>query len=63
MVKENIGMTNIVFIKGNINSFDYQGILANNFFPLRDELMNQNLILLQHIASVHKSAFNYCLAN
>ena len=26
----------IVFTIGNINSFDYQNILANNFVPLRD---------------------------
>ena len=50
------GKTDIVFTKGNINSFDYQDILANNFVPLRDELMDQNLILLQDNASVHKSA-------
>ena len=28
--------TAIVFTIGNINSFDYQNILANNFVPLRD---------------------------
>lgn len=50
------GKTDIVFTKGNMNSFDYQDILANNFVPLRDELMDQNLILLQDNASVHKSA-------
>ena len=30
------GKTDTVFTKGNINSFDYQDTLTNNFIPLRD---------------------------
>lgn len=46
----------IWFSEKKIHSFDYHDILNNNFVPLKDELMDQYLVLFQDNISIHKSA-------
>lgn len=49
------GKTSFAFIKTKMNFFDYQDILGNIFFLLKDELKDQNLVLFQDDAYIHKS--------
>lgn len=49
------------FHQEKINSFEYQGIFGNNFVPLKDELIYQNLVLLQDNASNNRASFRYTI--
>lgn len=40
----------MIFSKWKINSFDYKNILYNNFIPLKSELLDRNMVLLQNYA-------------
>lgn len=51
--------TSLVFIKANMNCFEYRDILDNNIVPPKDELRCNNLVLLQdnvcifHFSYIH----------